>query len=180
MECRLVRRHLDRRIDNGSDRQAQVTFRNIDFHGSQLIYCSNQTHIKFEGTNSAETVAIPYPGTTVSFTNNQQLFQFTGSNNSIEFNGKFTGTTYAGNVIEMAGSNNTITVAKGATVTLNPAGNLSTNLGFNPGENTATMFAIYMGGTGQKINVGGTLNINVGQADYAGTYDYKQASGIYM
>lgn len=172
---------------------AKVTFKNVDFHGSQLVYCGSNTHIYFEGDNTAETIYAPYkPGTTEkddSYTaysaNNQQLFEFTGSNNSIDFTGTFTGTTFAGNVIQMNGDNNNVNIAKGAEVTLNPGKTYVPGKGSrgpsgaNPAETTSTIFGIIMMGTKQNLNVNGILNINVGQNEtYQGKLDNMATTGI--
>lgn len=167
----------------GSQKEAVITFKNVTFHGSQMVYSSSRTHIHFTGTqNLAETIHCPYPGTTASNGDNQQLFEFTQSDNTIDFDeGNFVGRTIAGNIIQMDGSNNTVNVAKGATVTLEPRANADgiNAARPNPAEGTGTVFAIVMRGDKEIVNVQGDLNIKIGSGLFT-DYDYKQASAIYI
>ena len=161
---------------------SNLTFNNIDFHGSQMVHSASDTHITFTGTNTAETIYTPYKDGGASSANHQQLFEFGGSNNSIDFKGDFTGATFGGNVIEMGGSNCNVTVEKGVTVTLNPRLNSDgKTLGNNPAENTHAVHAIYISGTG-KVDVKGELNINVGinsgDNAYQGKLDANRATAI--
>ena len=161
---------------------SNLTFNNIDFHGSQMVHSASDTHITFTGTNTAETIYTPYKDGGASSANHQQLFEFGGSNNSIDFKGDFTGATFGGNVIEMGGSNCYVTVEKDVTVTLNPRLNSDgKTLGNNPAENTGAVHAIYISGTG-KVDVKGELNINVGieKGDnaYQGKLDANRATAI--
>ena len=161
---------------------SNLTFNNIDFHGSQMVHSAADTHITFTGTNTAETIRTPYKDGGASSANHQQLFEFGGSNNSIDFKGDFTGATFGGNVIEMGGSNCYVTVEKDVTVILNPRLNSDgKTLGNNPAENTSAVHAIYISGTG-KVDVKGELNINVGieKGDnaYQGKLDANRATAI--
>ncbi|WP_263406583.1 SLAP domain-containing protein [Lactobacillus helsingborgensis] len=161
---------------------SNLTFNNIDFHGSQMVHSASDTHITFTGTNTAETIYTPYKDGGASSANHQQLFEFGGSNNSIDFKGDFTGATFGGNVIEMGGSNCYVTVEKDVKVTLNPRLNSDgKTLGNNPAENTGAVHAIYISGTG-KVDVKGELNINVGieKGDnaYQGKLDANRATAI--
>lgn len=174
---------------NPGDNQhfATVTFKDCDFHGTQMVHCHFNTKIIFEGVNTAETVYLPYGGHNTNKDEDQQLFEFTRDNNTIDFRGTFTGTTFGGNVIEMRGNNNKVIVEKNANVTFNPAGNYDKTLytKTNSAENTHTIFGIVMTGGSEDVEVEGKLNINVGQdfsgnTPYTGDYDYKQASGIFI
>ncbi|MEB3362819.1 pectate lyase-like adhesive domain-containing protein [Lactobacillus sp. R2/2] len=89
---------------------AKITFRNIDFYGSQLTYTKNNTDIIFEGQIHAETVKIPSNIGGWFDGNNQQLLEFTNSNNSITFKAgcHFDGSTFGGTLIEMRGEGNSL------------------------------------------------------------------------
>ena len=165
-----------------------VTFKNVEYHGTQLVHSTSGARIHIKGNVFAETIYVPYvrhDGTNSAYADNkQQLFEFTESNNSIDFesNCTFTGTTFGGNVIEMRGDNCNVTVEKGAKVTLNPRLNSDgKTLGNNPAENTGVVHAIYISGTG-KVDVKGELNINVGinsgDNAYQGTLDANRAKAI--
>ncbi|MBC6356218.1 DUF1542 domain-containing protein [Lactobacillus helsingborgensis] len=165
-----------------------VTFKNVEYHGTQLVHSTSGARIHIKGNVFAETIYVPYvrhDGTNSAYADNkQQLFEFTESNNSIDFesNCTFTGTTFGGNVIEMRGDNCNVTVEKGAKVTLNPRLNSDgKTLGNNPAENTGVVHAIYISGTG-KVDVKGELNINVGinsgDNAYQGTLDANRATAI--
>ena len=158
---------------------SKVTFNNVNFHGSQMVHCGNNTKIYFTGTNYGEVTHTPYPGITISSGDVQQLFEFTGSNNSIDFSGTFTGKTVGGNVLEMAGSNNVVNIAKDAKVTLAPRIYFpNNNLGSNAAEHTGLPLAIAMLGNNEAVNVNGELNIIVGSDHYNGTNDNDQSSAI--
>ncbi|MBI0033841.1 SLAP domain-containing protein [Lactobacillus sp. M0396] len=158
---------------------SKVTFNNVNFHGSQMVHCGNNTKIYFTGTNYGEVTHTPYPGITISSGDVQQLFEFTGSNNSIDFSGTFTGKTVGGNVLEMAGSNNVVNIAKDAKVTLAPRIYVPNNsLGSNAAEHTGLPLAIAMLGNNEAVNVNGELNIIVGSDHYNGTNDNDQSSAI--
>ncbi|AIS09086.1 N-acetylmuramidase [Lactobacillus sp. wkB8] len=158
---------------------SKVTFNNVNFHGSQMVHCGNNTKIYFTGTNYGEVTHTPYPGITISSSDVQQLFEFTGSNNSIDFSGTFTGKTVGGNVLEMAGSNNVVNIAKDAKVTLAPRIYVpNNNLGSNAAEHTGLPLAIAMLGNNEAVNVNGELNIIVGSDHYNGTNDNDQSSAI--
>ncbi|WP_158593318.1 MULTISPECIES: YSIRK-type signal peptide-containing protein [Lactobacillus] len=166
---------------------ATVTFKDCDFHGTQMVHCHFNTKIIFEGVNTAETVYLPYGGHNTYKDEDQQLLEFTRDNNTIDFRGKFTGTTFGGNVIEMYGNNNKVIVEKGANVTFNPAGNYDKTLytDRNGAEHTGTIFGIMMRGNSEDVEIEGNLNINVGKdfsgnSAYTGDYDCKQASGIFI
>ncbi|MBC6369706.1 DUF1542 domain-containing protein [Lactobacillus kullabergensis] len=165
-----------------------VTFKNVEYHGTQLVHSTSGARIHIKGNVFAETIYVPYvrhDGTNSAYADNkQQLFEFTESNNSIDFesNCTFTGTTFGGNVIEMRGDNCNVTVEKGAKVTLNPRLNSDgKTLGNNPAENTGVVHAIYISGTG-KVDVKGELNINVGinsgDNAYQGKLDANRATAI--
>ena len=168
---------------------SNLTFNNIDFHGSQMVHSAADTHITFTGTNTAETIYTPYKDGGASSANYQQLFEFGGSDNSIDFKGDFTGATFGGNVIQMGGDNCNVTVEKGARVTLNPRRNSDgKTLGNDPAEGgDNVVHAIYISGTG-KVDVKGELNINVGiekgdndkypDTEYQGTLDKNRAKAI--
>ena len=158
---------------------SKITFNNVNFHGSQMVHCGNNTKIYFTGTNYGEVTHTPYPGITISSGDVQQLFEFTGSNNSIDFSGTFTGKTVGGNVLEMAGSNNVVNIAKDAKVTLAPRIYVPNNsLGSNAAEHTGLPLAIAMLGNNEAVNVNGELNIIVGSDHYNGTNDNDQSSAI--
>ncbi|QYN58494.1 DUF1542 domain-containing protein [Lactobacillus panisapium] len=172
---------IARAYDLIGNNYANITFKNVDFHGSQMIYTNNNTHIFFVGNNTAETVKTPYDVNGPSDGNNQQLFQYTGNNNSITFSGTFVGKTYGGNVIEMSGDYNKVTIDKGATVSLYPRGNSDgTSWISNPAETTGTIFAIVLRGNNESVDVNGTLNIVVQNDKYKGQYDNNQATAIYI
>ena len=175
------------RTDNYT-KGCDVTFKNVEYHGTQLVHSTSGARIHIKGNVFAETIYVPYvrdDGTNSAYADNkQQLFEFTGSNNSIDFesNCTFTGTTFGGNVIEMRGDNCNVTVEKGAKVTLNPRLNSDgKTLGNNPAENTGVVHAIYISGTG-KVDVKGELNINVGinsgDNAYQGKLDANRATAI--
>ncbi|WLT01155.1 SLAP domain-containing protein [Lactobacillus helsingborgensis] len=170
---------------------SNLTFNNIDFHGSQMVHSAADTHITFKGTNTAETIHTPYKDGGGSSGDDQQLFEFGGSDNSIDFESgsTFTGATFGGNVIQMGGDNCNVTVEKGAKVTLNPRRNSDgKTLGNDPAEGgDNVVHAIYISGTG-KVDVKGELNINVGiekgdndkypDTEYQGTLDKNRAKAI--
>ena len=158
---------------------SKIKFNNVNFHGSQMVHCGNNTKIYFTGTNYGEVTHTPYPGITISSGDVQQLFEFTGSNNSIDFSGTFTGKTVGGNVLEMAGSNNVVNIAKDAKVTLAPRIYVpNNNLGSNAAEHTGLPLAIAMLGNNEAVNVDGELNIITGSDHYNGTNDNDQSSAI--
>ncbi len=158
---------------------SKIKFNNVNFHGSQMVHCGNNTKIYFSGTNYGEVTHTPYPGITISSGDVQQLFEFTGSNNSIDFSGTFTGKTVGGNVLEMAGSNNVVNIAKDAKVTLAPRIYVpNNNLGSNAAEHTGLPLAIAMLGNNEAVNVDGELNIITGSDHYSGTNDNDQSSAI--
>ncbi|RMC55144.1 SLAP domain-containing protein [Lactobacillus sp. ESL0261] len=158
---------------------SKITFNNVNFHGSQMVHCGNNTKIYFTGTNYGEVTHTPYPGITISSGDVQQLFEFTGSNNSIDFSGTFTGKTVGGNVIEMAGSNNVVNIEKNAKVSLSPRIYIpNNNLGSNAAEHTGLPLAIAMLGNNEAVNVDGELNIITGSDHYNGTNDNDQSSAI--
>ena len=170
---------------------SNLTFNNIDFHGSQMVHSAADTHITFKGTNTAETIHTPYKDGGGNSGDDQQLFEFGGSDNSINFESgsTFTGATFGGNVIQMGGDNCNVTVEKGAKVTLNPRRNSDgKTLGNDPAEGgDNVVHAIYISGTG-KVDVKGELNINVGiekgdndkypDTEYQGTLDKNRAKAI--
>lgn len=170
-----------RTADLNSNQYANIIFKNTEFYGSQMIYTNRNTNVYFIGDNRAETIKTPYEANGPFDGNNQQLFQYTGDNNSINFMGNFIGKTYGGNVIEMSGNYNTVNIEKDATVSLYPGGNGVGRLGLsNPSETTGTIFAIALLADNELVNVKGTLNIVVGNDTYKGRYDNNQATAIYI
>ncbi|MGL6207840.1 MAG: pectate lyase-like adhesive domain-containing protein, partial [Lactobacillus panisapium] len=175
--------------DAARDNKAVITLDDIDFHGSQMLYVGNHNEIHLKNNITAETVnnnyTSPVDGTVpTGGGNNQQLFEFTGGNNTITFEQHctFTGSTYDGNVIEMRGTDCSVTVAKDATVTLNPLYNKdSLGGGSDSGENTdGVCHGIYTESSG-KVDVEGTLNINVGKnpkLNYNGLPNNARAKAI--
>ncbi|WEV70361.1 SLAP domain-containing protein [Lactobacillus sp. ESL0785] len=173
-----------------------VTFNNINFHGTQMLYLGADVEVHFKGTDIADVIRTPYVGPVDGDTNEvtpdpttQQLFQFTGANSKLFFDEgcTFTGSTYQGNVIEMSGPNSSVFVGKNATVTLNPTGNADSRATANGSENTGKSNGIIINGSGNNtvtVAQGGKLIINVGGKDeatrnsYRGGYDYHQAAAI--
>ena len=165
------------------NQSVNIRFKNTDFHGSQMIYTGNNTHIYFYGVNTAETLKTPYFTGGPSDGNDQQLFEFTGENCSIEFvDGEFTGTTYGGSVIEMKGSNDNVKVDHGATVNLTPVINYENTHG-STGQWGLPFSAIYISRSG-KVDVAGTLNIKMEESSslypYQGTRNNSKRRAIYL
>ncbi|AIS09084.1 N-acetylmuramidase [Lactobacillus sp. wkB8] len=153
-----------------SRQNANITFKNTKFEGSQLIYSGRNTHIFFRGDNEIRTIKTPYYDGGPSDNNNQQLFQFTGPNCSVEFvDGTFTGSTFGGSMIEMESDNDVVTVRQGAIVNLTPLLNYDNSHGSN-GEWGRPFTVIAITGSG-TVNVAGTLNINM--TDNSKVYPYK-------
>ncbi len=163
---------------------AKITFRNIDFYGSQLTYTKNNTNIIFEGQIHAETVKIPSNIGGWFDGNNQQLLEFTNSNNSITFKAgcHFDGSTFGGTLIEMRGEGNSLTVEQGAVVNLTPLKAYDGTNGANNGEHGNPISAIFISDDAQ-VTVHGQVNINIGQSEginYAGKQNNGQARAIYL
>ena len=147
-----------------NNQYANITFINTTFEGSQLIYSGRNTHIFFRGDNVIRTVKGNSDG------DNQQLFQFTGPNCSVEFvDGTFTGSTFGGSVIEMESDNDVVTVDQGAIVNLTPLLEYDGSHGSN-GEWGRPFTVIAITGSG-TVNVAGELNINM--TDNSKVYPYK-------
>ena len=166
-----------------SNQSVNITFINTDFHGSQMIFAGDNTHIYFYGDNDAETIKTPYFTGGPYDGNDQQLFQFTGQNDSIEFvDGTFNGSTYGGSVIEMTGTNDTITIDKKATVNLQPVKNYD-NTHYATGEWGKPFSAVYIGGK-CTFDVYGSLNISLGDNSsdykYKGTLNYSKSRAIFL
>ncbi|WP_158596016.1 SLAP domain-containing protein [Lactobacillus sp. ESL0259] len=163
---------------------AKITFRNIIFYGSQLAYTKNNTDIIFEGQIHAETVKIPSNIGGWFDGNNQQLLEFTNSNNSITFKAgcHFDGSTFGGTLIEMRGEGNSLTVEQGAVVNLTPLKTYDGSNGANNGEHGNPISAIFISDDAQ-VTVHGQVNINIGQSEgikYAGKQNNGQARAIYL
>ncbi|KGG53472.1 SLAP domain-containing protein [Lactobacillus sp. wkB10] len=166
-----------------SSQNANITFKNTKFEGSQLIYSGRNTHIFFRGDNEIRTIKTPYYDGGPSDNNNQQLFQFTGQNCSVEFvDGTFTGSTFGGSMIEMESDNDVVTVRQGATVNLTPLLEYDGSHGSN-GEWGRPFTVIAITGSG-TVNVAGTLNINMGDNSkanpYKGTRNDNKCRAIYL
>lgn len=169
-----------------SNQTANIRFKNTKFYGSQLIYAGQNTHIFFYGDNDINTVKTPYfPGEPYDG-NDQQLFQFTGANCSVEFvDGVFNGSTFGGNVIQMESTNDLVKVDKDAIVNLTPLKDYDNSHGAS-GENPAWYIGytvIYISGKG-TVDVAGTMNINMGNNStvypYQGTLNNSKCKAIYM
>lgn len=163
---------------------ANITFKDIDFHGSQLTYTSRNTNIFFDGKVTAETVKTPYFTDGPKDNNKQQILEFLDNDNSITFKSgsTFTGSTFGGTLIEMKGNNNVVTVEEGATVNLNPLKTYDGSNNANNGENGMPISAIYIKGAG-SVNVAGTVNINIGhdiKLGYEGIRNAGQARAIFL
>ena len=168
----------------GKGQTAKITFRNIDFYGSQLVFTKNNTDIIFEGQIHAETVKIPSNIGGWFDGNNQQLLEFTNSNNSITFKAgcHFDGSTFGGTLIEMRGEGNSLTVEQGAVVNLTPLKTYDGSNGANNGEHGNPISAIFISDDAQ-VTVHGQVNINIGQSEginYAGKQNNGQARAIYL
>ena len=165
---------------------ANIRFRNTEFDGSQLIYASRNTHIFFYGNNEINTIKTPYFPGGPHDGNDQQLFQFTQENCSVEFvDGVFNGSTFGGNVIQMESSNDLVKVDKGAIVNLTPLLQYDNSHGAS-GENPlwySGYTVIYISGKG-TVDVAGTMNINMGNNStvypYQGTRNNSKCTAIYM
>ncbi|MBC6349243.1 DUF1542 domain-containing protein [Lactobacillus melliventris] len=163
---------------------AKITFRNIDFYGSQLVFTKNNTDIIFEGQIHAETVKIPSNIGGWFDGNNQQLLEFTNSNNSITFKAgcHFDGSTFGGTLIEMRGEGNSLNVEQGAVVDLTPLKTYDGSNGANNSEHGNPVSAIFISDDAQ-VTVHGQVNINIGQSEgikYAGKQNNGQARAIYL
>ena len=170
---------------DNTDNTAKVTLDDIDFHGSQVLYVGSHNEIHIKNTVTVDQVRNAYKSPVDGSQargggDNQQIFEFTSDYNSLYFDEgcKFVGNTLDGTAIEMNGSNDNVYIAKGADVTLNPLKNNDGNFGANSGEH-GTIYAIWINGKG-SVNVKGHLTINLGQADYAGKLDKKQAQAIIL
>ena len=169
-----------------ANQTANIRFRNTEFDGSQLIYAGRNTHIFFYGSNTINTIKTPYFPGGPSDGNDQQLFQFTGENCSVEFvDGVFNGSTFGGNVIQMESSNDLVKVDKGAIVNLTPLLQYDNSHGAS-GENPwwySGYTVIYISGKG-TVDVAGTMNINMGNNStvypYQGTRNNSKCTAIYM
>ncbi|MCT6889803.1 MAG: YSIRK-type signal peptide-containing protein, partial [Lactobacillus sp.] len=171
-------------VNTRGGKSARVTFRNIDFTGSQLLYTDSNTDIIFEGIINAETTEMPMETGGVDDGSKQQLLEFTKDNNSITFKAgcKFKGATFGGTLIEMKGKNNVLNVEDGADVTLIPLKTYNGKNGANNGQYTRPISAIYIEGDSQ-VNVNGTVNIRIGESSglkYDGVQNAGQARAIYL
>ena len=166
------------------DQKARVTFRNIVFYGSQLVFTRNNTDIIFEGQIHAETIKIPSSVGWLFDGSNQQLLEFTNSNNSITFKAgcHFDGSTFGGTLIEMRGEGNSLNVEEGAVVNLTPLKTYDGTNGANNSEHGNPVSAIFISDDAQ-VTVHGQVNINIGQSEginYAGKQNNGQARAIYL
>ncbi|WP_338201825.1 SLAP domain-containing protein [Lactobacillus rizhaonensis] len=166
------------------DQKARITFRNIVFYGSQLVFTRNNTDIIFEGQIHAETVKIPSNIGWLFDGSNQQLLEFTNSNNSITFKAgcRFEGSTFGGTLIEMRGEGNSLNVEQGAVVNLTPLKTYDGTNGANNGEHGNPVSAIFISDDAQ-VTVNGQVTINIGQSEginYAGKQNNGQARAIYL
>ncbi|MCX0290651.1 SLAP domain-containing protein [Lactobacillus kullabergensis] len=160
-----------------------IRFRNTKFYGSQLIYASRNTHIFFYGSNDINTIKTPYFPGEASDANNQQLFQFTNENCSVEFvDGTFKGSTFGGSVIQMESDNDIVQVDQGATVELTPLKDYNGSHGAT-GEGLMPFSVIYIRGKG-KVDVAGKMDINMGDNStvnpYQGTRNNSKCRAIYL
>lgn len=166
------------------DQKARITFRNIVFYGSQLVFTRNNTDIIFEGQIHAETIKIPSNVGWLFDGSNQQLLEFTNSNNSITFKAgcRFEGSTFGGTLIEMRGEGNSLNVEEGAVVNLTPLKTYDGTNGANNGEHGNPVSAIFISDDAQ-VTVHGQVTINIGQSEginYAGKQNNGQARAIYL
>ena len=171
-------------VNTRGGKSARVTFRNIDFTGSQLLYTDSNTDIIFEGIINAETTEMPMETGGVDDGSKQQLLEFTKDNNSITFKAgcKFKGATFGGTLIEMKGKNNVLNVEDGAEVTLTPLKTYNGKNGANNGQYSRPISAIYIEGDSQ-VNVNGTVNIGIGESSglkYDGVQNDGQSRAIYL
>ncbi|RHW49179.1 DUF1542 domain-containing protein, partial [Lactobacillus bombicola] len=162
-------------VDTRASYNTIATFKDVDFHGNQMAYLGPNTKIYFKGNNTAETIHTEYRDTSSACGDNQQLFEFTGSNCSIDFDGTFVGSTIGGNVIQMNSDGSTVNINKGATVTLKPGASDQTNRDTTPPQGNLKLNGILMTASNSNVNVQGTLNIDVGADSYTGTQTNKQA-----
>ena len=170
---------------DNTDNTAVITLDDVDFHGSQVLYVGDHNEIHIKDTVTVDQVRNAYTSPVNGSQakgggDNQQIFEFTSNYNSLYFDegSKFVGNTLDGTAIEMNGSNDNVYIAKGADVTLNPLKNNDGKFGANSGEH-GTIYAIWIDGKG-SVNVKGHLTINLGQPDYAGKLDKKQAQAIIL
>ncbi|WEV40092.1 YSIRK-type signal peptide-containing protein [Lactobacillus sp. ESL0681] len=175
---------------------ANISFYNVNYTGSQMLYVGKNTVAHFYGKNNVKTV-LNYQALNTKTgnieaadtqdTGKQQLFEFNKEGGQLIFEKgcDFTGSTYIGNVIEMYGGTdanpNQVIVKSGANVTLNPRSDLQepgTALG---AQNTSVGHGLIIYGTA-KVNVQGTLNINTGgHFDTNGNYvmdDYNSKAAL--
>ena len=158
-----------------------ISFKNVDYYGSQLIYAQANTHIYFYGKNNINTIKTPYNGGPTE-SNDQQLFEFNGKNCSVEFvDGVFNGSTYGGSMIEMTGDNVSVKVDQGAVVNLTPLVNYDASRTY--GEHWYPFSVIYIKGKG-KVDVSGTINIFMGDNStshpYQGSRNSNKCRAIYL
>ena len=168
---------------DNTDNTAVITLDDVDFHGSQVLYVGDHNEIHIKDTVTVDQVRNAYTSLVDGSQakgggDNQQIFEFTSAYNSLYFDegSKFVGNTLNGTAIEMNGNNDNVYIAKGADVTLNPLKNNDGKFNANSGEH-GTIYAIWINGKG-SVNVKGHLTINLGQSDYAGKLDKKQAQAI--
>lgn len=168
---------------NHPDNTAIITLDDVDFYGSQVLYVGDYNEIHIKNTVNVNQVRNAYKSPVDGSQaygggDNQQIFEFTSNYNSLYFDegSTFVGNTLDGTAIEMNGSNDNVYIAKGADVTLNPLKNNDGNFGASSGEH-GTIYAIWIDGKG-SVNVKGHLTINLGQPDYAGELDKKEAQAI--
>ena len=173
---------------NDNDDNPHITFKDIEYYGTQMVHSGDNTTVTFQGKNIAQTIEMPYVSPVDGQDdiphndNRQQLFEFTGKGNTIIFdeNTTFDGATFGGNVIQMNGQNCQVNIKQGANVTLAPAGTANDALtNTNNAETSYSINGIYLGGTDSSVNVDGILNINVEPSSKLSESDRKKLKKVY-
>ncbi|MGO5502688.1 DUF1542 domain-containing protein, partial [Lactobacillus amylovorus] len=143
------------------------TFDNVNYTGPELIYTDPgcNTTVNFYNTVTAHSVGSYKESSQwsqwVQGGNTQQVIQFAGGKNTINFNSgsDVTLTTTNSNVIEVDKGTTTINVKKGAKVSLNP------HTHFFPEQHRMSMDGIARGiasnGDDTTLNIDGNLDINL-------------------
>ena len=173
---------------NDNDDNPHITFKDIEYYGTQMVHSGDNTTVTFQGKNIAQTIEMPYVSPVDGQDdiphndNRQQLFEFTGKGNTIIFdeNTTFDGATFGGNVIQMNGQNCQVNIKRGANVTLAPAGTANDALtNTNNAETSYSINGIYLGGTDSSVNVDGILNINVEPSSKLSESDRRKLKKVY-
>ncbi|WEV43364.1 YSIRK-type signal peptide-containing protein [Lactobacillus sp. ESL0684] len=175
---------------------SSISFYNVNYTGSQMLYVGKNTAVHFYGKNNAKTV-LNYQALNTKTgnieaadtqdTGKQQLFEFNNQGGQLIFEKgcDFTGSTYIGNVIEMySGTDanpNQVIVKPGANVTLNPRSDPQEPGTAFGAQNTDIGHGLIIYKSA-KVNVQGTLNINTGgHFDTDGNYvtnDYNAKAAL--